>query len=289
MVYPSITLLVIVVIIAATLLAVHIGFRAPRRIELNSPADYGLAYEEIHICTAAGKWQFAWWLPLAESAPTLVILHGWGGNAGLMLPLALPMHRAGLNILLLDARTHGRSDSASFSSRPRFAEDAGAAVDWVKAHGTDPRRQVVLLGHSVGGGAVLFEASRRDDIAAVISIAAFAHPEWMMRRYLARFRIPGFCTSWILRYIEWVIGHRYTDIAPMNTVCRVQCPILLVHGTADETVPVTDARAIRDHCPGKKPELLLIEDGRHDSVEQVEHHGDRLVAFLKKAGIMCES
>ena len=286
MYYLGITLLVIVIIIAATLFAVHIGFRAPRRIEHNSPADYGLAYEEIHIQAAAGKQLFAWWLPAVEPAPTLIVLHGWGGNAELMLPLALPLHRAGLNVLLLDARNHGRSDSDSYSSLPRFAEDAGAAVDWVKAHSSDPCRRVALLGHSVGAGAVLFEASRRDDIAAVISIAAFAHPEWMMRRYLARFWIPGFCISWILRYVEWVIGYRYTEIAPMNTACRVQCPILLVHGTADETVPVTDARAIRDHCPGKMPELLFIEGGNHDSVEEVEHHADRLVAFLQKTGII---
>jgi len=100
------------------------------------------------------------------------------------------------------------------------------------------------------------------------------------------FRMPGFCKSWILRYVEWVIGHRYDDIAPMNTACRVQCPILLVHGTADETVPVTDAQAIRNNCRGKKPELLLIEGGSHDSVEKVEQHGDELVAFLEKSGVI---
>ena len=282
----GITLLAIAITITAALLAVHIGFRSPRRIERSSPADYGLAYEAIHIRTVNGKQLFAWWLPAAESATTLVMLHGWGGNAELMLPMALPLHRAGLNILLLDARNHGRSDSDSFSSLPRFAEDVGAAVDWVKAHGRDPLQRIVLLGHSVGAGAVLFEASRRDDIAAVISIAAFAHPEWMMRRYLARFWMPGFCKSWILRYVEWVIGYNYSEIAPMNTASRVRCPVLLVHGTADETVPVTDARAIQDRCHGKKPELLLIEGGRHDSVEEVERHGDRLAAFLRKAGVI---
>ena len=286
MYFPGILLLVIVVIVAVGLLAVHIGFRAPRRIDHSSPADYDIAYEEINIRTDAGKQLFAWWLPVADTAPSLVMLHGWGGNTGLMLPLAVPLHRAGMNILLLDARNHGRSDSASYSSLPGFAEDAGAAVEWVKAHSRDPRKRVVLLGHSVGAGAVLFEASRRDDIAAVISIAAFAHPEWMMRRYLGRFRMPGFCKSWILRYVEWLIGHRYEDIAPMNTACRVQCPILLVHGTADETVPVTDAQAIRNNCRGKKPELLLIEGGSHDSVEKVEQHGDELVAFLEKSGIV---
>lgn len=72
----------------------------------------------------------------------------------------------------------------------------------------------------------------------------------------------------------------------MNAACRVRCPVPLVHGTADETVPVTDARAIQDHCRGNKPELLLIEGGRHDSVEAAERHGDQLVAFLRKTGVI---
>ncbi len=285
MYYLGITLLAIAIIIIATLLTVHIGFKAPRRIEHGTPAEYGLAFEEIQIRTVAAKQLFAWWLPVAGPAPALIMLHGWGGNAELMLPLAVPMHRAGLNVLLVDARNHGRSDSASYSSLPRFAEDAGAAVDWVKTQSRDPRQQVALLGHSVGAGAVLFEASRRDDIAAVISIAAFAHPEWMMRRQLDRSRMPGFCKSWILRYVEWVIGHRFAVIAPINTTCRVKCPVLLVHGTVDDTVPVRDMYAIRDHCRENKPELLLIEGGRHASVDEVERHADRLVAFLKTTGI----
>jgi alpha-beta hydrolase superfamily lysophospholipase len=285
MYYPAIMLLVVIAIFAVVLLAVHVGFRAPRRVEHGSPADYDLAYEEIYLQGVDGKRLFAWWLPVAEPAPAVIMLHGWGGNAELMLPLALPLNRAGLNVLLLDARNHGRSDSASFSSLPRFAEDAGTAVDWVRAHGHDPLARIVLLGHSVGAGAVLLEASRRNDIAAVISIAAFAHPEWMMRRYLERYRIPDFCKPWILHYVEWVIGYRFDEIAPMHTACRIHCPVLLVHGTEDETVPVSDAQAIRNNCHDNRPELLLIEDGRHDSVEEVEHHADQLIAFLDRVGI----
>lgn len=203
----------------------------------------------------------------------------------MMLPLALPLHSAGMNVLLLDARNHGRSDSASFSSLPRFAEDVGAATDWVKNQYKDQPGHIALLGHSVGAGAVLLEASRRGDIAAVISIAAFAHPEWMMRRYLARHKVPKLFTAWILRYVEWVIGHRYDDISPLHTACRARCPVLLVHGTADRTVPVTDAIAIQKSCGTHAPELLLIEGADHDSVDRVEEHGEQLVTFLKRAGL----
>ena len=280
------TFLIIALTLTAILMAVHIGFRAPRRKEKGNPADFGLAYSEISIRTPEGKRLFAWWLSASSNSPTIILLHGWGGNAEFMLPLAIPFRNAGLNVLLLDARNHGSSDSASFSSLPRFAEDVGSAINWVKAQHGDQQNTIALLGHSVGAGAVLYEASRRNDISAVISVSAFAHPEWMMRRYLQRFWMPNLAVAWVLRYVEWMIQHRYEEIAPMNTVCKVKCPILLVHGKIDELVPVEDALAIQDNCKLDTVDLLLIDDAGHESVEKIEHHGYQMVDFLKKIGVL---
>jgi len=281
-----IVFMTVAALVLLALLAIHIGFHPPRRVETGSPADFGMAYRETTINTSGGKRLFAWWLPAAAPSPAIILLHGWGANAELMLPLAVPFHRAGLNVLLLDARNHGRSDAALFSSLPRFAQDAGEAINWVRTQASVACGSIVLLGHSVGGGAVLFEASRRNDISAVVSIAAFAHPEWTMRRYLTRFRMPELFVCWILRYIEWIIGHRYEEIAPLHTACRVTCPVLLVHGTADKTVPLTDALIILNSCRGRPVELLAIENADHDSVDKVEEHGDQLVDFLARTGIV---
>jgi len=284
--YLITSLLAATATLSSILLAVHLGFRAPRRIERGTPARFGLPYREVRIRTVGDKRLFAWWLPTESSAPGIILLHGWGGNAELMLPLAVPFHKAGLNVLLLDARNHGSSDAASFSSLPRFAEDLSAAIDWMHGHGTPRSGKLVLLGHSVGAGAVLLEASRRRDISAVVSISAFAHPEWMMRRYLQRLRIPGFLASAVVRYVELIVGHRFADIAPMNTLCRVPCAVLLVHGRADHTVPVSDALAIRNNCSDRGVELLLVEGAGHDSVEAIEKHGPQLVAFLERAAVL---
>ena len=261
------TLLVIAIALGSILLAIHIGFRAPRREEVGTPGDYGMSYQELGIHTLQGKRLFAWWLPAEISgSSTMILLHGWGGNAELMLPLAIPLHNAGMNVLLLDARNHGQSDSASFSSLPRFSEDLSTAINWVKTHGENPLNKIGLLGHSVGAGAVLLEASRRDDVSAVISISAFAHPEWMMRRYLRRFWIPEFVITW-----------------PMNTAGKVKCPVLLVHGKMDETVPISDTLAIKDNCGNSAIDTLLVDDAGHDSTDKIEHHAEYLVNFLRKA------
>ena len=81
------------------------------------------------------------------------------GNAALMLPLARPLHEAGYATLFVDARCHGASDDDSFASLPRFAEDLGAAVDWLRGRPEVAAGRVGVIGHSVGAGAALLLAS----------------------------------------------------------------------------------------------------------------------------------
>lgn len=284
--YLAVTSFSLALLFGLFLAALHLGFRAPRIRERGTPGDLGLAYETVRIPTVSEKQLFAWLLPAPGTDSSLIILHGWGGNAELMLPMAMPFQRAGINVLLIDARNHGNSDADSFSSLPRFAEDVEHAIDWLRQQHPGRTRRLALLGHSVGAGAILLAASRRHDIDAAISLSAFAHPQWMMQRYLRRFHLPTPLLRFILSYVQWIIGHRFTDIAPLTTVCSIRCPILLVHGRADRTVPVEDARAIVRGCPGARLTLLEIDGAEHDSVDRIEQHGDELVAFLQRHGFV---
>jgi pimeloyl-ACP methyl ester carboxylesterase len=105
----------------------------------------------------------------------------------------------------------------------------------------------------------------------------------MMQRYLRRFYLPSVIRILILRYVEWVIGHRFSTFAPLGTVCKINCPILLVHGKDDTTIPIDDARAILSNCPEPHLTLLEIDDAGHDSVDKIEQHGKQLIDFLQDA------
>lgn len=266
-------------------LLIRIGLRAPRVREQGSPAQLGLPYREVSIPTENCKRLFAWLIPASSPAPApaVAVLHGWGGNAEMMLPLAPALHQAGYALLLFDARNHGKSDGDSFSSLPRFAEDLVHALDWLaRQPGVDASR-LAALGHSVGAGAALLAASRRRNLAAVVSIAAFADPESMMRRFLAARHIPYFPIGrHVLNYVQKTIGHRFSDIAPRNTIREVRCPVLLVHGADDTTVPVADAIAIYAGRSGDHIRLLILA-GNHDSFQEAEHHTGKLTAFLDQA------
>jgi dipeptidyl aminopeptidase/acylaminoacyl peptidase len=247
------------------------------------PADLGLAAQSVRLPATGGVRLFAWYLPAgtaAEPAPAIVLLHGWGGNASTLLPAAQALHQAGYAVLLPESRNHGRSDRDGYSSLPRFAEDLDHALDWLVVQpGVDASR-LCALGHSVGAAAVLLSASRRHDLHAVVSVSAFAHPEQVMRRWLAARHVPYWPLGWAVnRYVERVVGARFKDIAPMNTLVRVQCPVLLLHGLQDNMVPVDDARQLWQHCARARVTLLECE-GTHEGFDDLDQVTHQILSFL---------
>jgi len=257
------------------------GLAAERIVESGEPAN--LPWRAVVVPTANGKHLFGWFIPAGEAAPALVVMHGWSGNAEMMLPLAEPLHAAGYALLLIDARCHGRSDDDSFASLPRFAEDIEAAVSWLAGQAEVDARALGVIGHSVGAGAALLAASRQPAIRAVVSVAAFAHPAAMMRRWLASKHVPFWpFGAYILAYVQHVIGYRFESIAPCRTIARVGCPVLIVHGLEDGTVPVEEARQIHAARAGDAVELLLVP-GSHDDYGEIAAPTEALCAFLDRA------
>ena len=262
-------------------LAIRRSLAAPRIAEQGGPD--GLPWRAVSLPSANGKQLFGWFIPLANPAPALVVMHGWGGNAEMMLPLAAPLHAAGYALLLIDARCHGRSDSDSFASLPRFAEDIEAALNWLSLQAEVLPQALGVIGHSVGAGAALLAASRQPAIRAVVSLAAFAHPAAMMRRWLVARHIPYWpLGAYILFYVQRVIGHRFDSIAPCQTIARLACPVLLVHGLADEMVPVSDAREIFNARASQSVELLLVP-GSHDDYGDITEQLSVVRDFLERA------
>jgi len=272
------------------LILLHIGFIPPRIKEDKTPKDFAMNYEQLDIVTDKNKHLFAWFIASntqdkiqeAKNLPLIIIVHGWGSSAALMLPIARVFHKEGSHVLLFDSRCHGQSDGDTYSALPRFAEDLDHAIEYAKKS-LSFNGNIILLGHSVGAGAVLFSSSKRDDIAAVISISAFGSPQWLMTRYFENFKLPKPLIRFLLAYIQWIIGHSFAEIAPVNTIKKMTIPVLLVHGTHDNTVPIEDAYAIQDNHKGR---LLIIDGADHDSVEKIETDGQHLIDFLKQEKLL---
>jgi len=134
--------------------------------------------------------------------------------------------------------------------------------------------------HSVGAAAALLCAARRRDVAAVVSLSAFAHATALMRRMLTGRRVPWMPLGLHTRYVQHVIGARLDDIAPVTTLPALTCPVLLVHGVDDEIVPYADALRLQA-ASGGRAELLPVDAG-HDLSDAVGSCAGRIVGFFTR-------
>jgi pimeloyl-ACP methyl ester carboxylesterase len=237
------------------------------------PSDLDLDFEVVEFASVNDTRLHAWWIPAQGAAPVIIVLHGWGGNSSLMLPLAPHIHSAGFHALFVDARNHGLSDPDTFSSMPRFAEDLEVAVAWARDRADVT--SVGAIGHSVGAGALIFSASKGVAIDAAVSVSSFAHPGEMMH---ANMPFPKPVTSVILAAVQRTIGYRFDEFAPRSRVVAVDIPLLLVHGDKDDVVPITNLHQLSEAHSGA--EVIIVPGGGHSDLEPFEPFIDDIVDFF---------
>ena len=245
-------------------------YRLPVRSAHVTPVDLGLEAHDVVLTTVDGSRLRGWFLPAdgphdGGAHPAVVVMHGWASAAEDLLPAAPALNRAGLSLLFVDARGHGRSDAAEFMSMPRFAEDLQAAVAWLRERPDVDAARVALVGHSVGAGAALLVASRDPGIAAVVSIASMAHPREMIGRSFRRYHAPQIVVRAVLRTIERTIGHRFDDFAPLHTISLIEAPVLVLHGLDDHTVSTDDAKRLV--ASGPSATLRLVPGADHRGLD----------------------
>ncbi|HYN36910.1 MAG TPA: alpha/beta fold hydrolase [Actinomycetota bacterium] len=266
-----------------TRLLQHRYGRPPRRITPEWRPDQRNAVD-VTVESVSGHVLRGWFLPgdvAAPGGPAALVMHGWGGSAQEMAPLAGPLRASGFHVLLLDARCHGRSDDDDATSMPAIADDISIGLQWLRERLDVDRSRIALIGHSVGAGACLLVASRDQEVAAVVSIASMAHPATFMETMLQR-RLPRPLAKLALRFVERAVGQPFESFAPVNTIGRVRVPVLLVHGDQDRTVPVEDAHTLSFQT-GCRAQLLVIPGADHASIGMLDDVGPKLAEFLRGA------
>lgn len=276
-------LLGLLTVVMLFVLFIHRGFKAPVIKNLKTPQDMKYEYENVSFQTRNDKTLSGWWIMNTEpSDHTVILLHGWGANKSLMLPLTKPFIDMGLNVFLFDARNHGDSAKDGISSMPKFSEDLTRAIEFVKNSYPDQAVTTTILGHSVGAAASLLTAVNTDRIDSIILLACFAHPQAVINRYLHKLRfIPGMV--WLVSfYVQKVIGHSFDSIAPVNSIQKINKPLLLIHGKRDNIIPIHDHKRLCSFANSNLSECIALDDVEHDSIEKIEPYFFIVKRFLRR-------
>lgn len=128
-----------------------------------------------------------------------------------------------------------------------------------------------LVGHSRGGSTALLKASRREQVRSLVTWAAVASLE----RYAELFRNRWEAGESVLienvrtgqqmplyrNLLDDLTAHR-TRRDVLGAAGSLEIPYLIVHGTEDEAVPVSDAKALAA-AAGSVAKLSLIDGAGH--------------------------
>jgi uncharacterized protein len=267
----------------AVLIALLAAWRRTRVAPRRTPADLGVAYEDVQIPTANRRVLRGWFISGGDGRrPAVVLVHGWGRNVERMLPYVAMLHPAGLHLLAFDARHHGASDPDGHASMKKFSEDIRAAVDDLTARPDVDRARIAVLGLSIGGSAAIHAAAHDRRIRAVVTVGAFAHPREAMLQTGLGSPLLAPALPLAFRFIEWRIGARFDDLAPERHIGRVAGRVLLVHGEDDRVVEADNAGRLA-RAAGGRAETWLLRGRGHSDPHLEPGFAERLVRFLGEA------
>ncbi len=177
--------------------------------------------------------------------------------------IARALADAGFGVLRFDFTGLGGSggdfSNTHFSSN---VDDLVAAADWLRAeHG----RPALLVGHSLGGAAVLAAAHRVPDLRAVATLGAPCDPGHVAQQFgadLAVIEAQGQATV-KLAGREFTIRRSFIDdISGQPQADRIRAlrkPLLVMHAPQDAVVSVDNARHIFESA--RHPKSFVSLDG----------------------------
>lgn len=262
-------LLVIYLLYCGILFVLQRHLLFPRHLiqkTLESPrVSQGL--EKIWLATGCGKVE-AWLVhPPPGSGegrtPAVIFAHGNAELIDFWPEEFANLAALGLRVLLVEYPGYGRSEGAP--SEESVAEVFVTAYDTlVGRNDVDPSR-IVLLGRSLGGGAVCSLAARRPS-AALILLSAFAS----VRSLATRFFVPGF-----------LVRDPFDNLA---VVRAYPGPVLVVHGSDDTLIPYSHGIALQQGAQNAR--MITYACDHNDCPPSWKLFWQDVGAFLQLAGII---
>lgn len=266
------------------------GFPRPHP-PLVAPDFFELPYESMTIASAGTDGLPAWFIPARDGrpGPGVALVHGWESARDRALPMAMFLNAAGFHCLTIDVRGHGANPPETMPiSAGEFGADAHAAFGALVA-----RPEVTtgaIAGHSMGAIGALLAQAADERVAAVVATSTPADPYRLTRQTfrLARLPIPD-PVAWPLAWLTTRVylrprGHTVETISAAAALAGHDRPILLVHGDADDVVPIAHfERLVRAAAgAGRAIDTHVVPGGRHSWLYEFPEYRRTVAAFLAR-------
>jgi fermentation-respiration switch protein FrsA (DUF1100 family) len=210
-----------------------------RMIFLPPAPSYRNSSEILKVPTDGGERIAAIYLANPAATYTLLFSHGNGEDLGSVAQELPALSELGFSVFAYDYRGYGVSEGKPLE--PHVYADIDGAYDYLTARLHVPPQRIIAYGRSLGAGAAVDLAARRP-VGGLILESPF------LTAFRVMTRVPLF---------------PFDKFRNVDKIGRVRCPVLIMHGEADDIVPFWHGRQLFDMAPGLKT-FVAIPGARHN-------------------------
>ncbi|MFH7029326.1 MAG: alpha/beta hydrolase [Heteroscytonema crispum UTEX LB 1556] len=250
---------------------------APSTVIEKTPKLFNLPYEEVWLPVSVGANKVerihGWWISAKQpNAKVLLYLHGNGVNIGANVGHASRFHKLGFSVLLIDYRGYGRSEGG-FPNEMRVYQDAATAWNYLVQHQKILPKQIFIYGHSLGGAIAIDLAAQHPNAGGLIVESTFTSI-----RELVAYRNM----FWMFP-VDLILTQRFESIKKLPLL---KIPLLMIHGTADTTIPYFMSQKLYTVAPQPK-KLILVPSAEHNDLAQVAglQYSQWVLSFVQQANV----
>lgn len=255
-------LILIVVIITSSLMLTRAHALAivhPRRAPvMTTPADLGVEnWRDAEFQTTSGLTLRGWYMPPAQLAPTVILLHGHGGNR--VNSRIVWYVQRGYGVLTFDFRGHGESDGDLTTLGYFERDDVIAAYNWLLQQPEADAARVLLHGESMGAAAMILAAPELPAVSGFIVESTFSSlQENIEQGVRTATGLPSFpFAPLILFWGEREAGASIAKLRPVDVIGEIAPrPLLIMHGELDPLIAVENAQRL--YAAAGDPKTLVL-------------------------------
>lgn len=242
--------------------------------------------EDVYVQSRDGLRLHGLWISAREPKGTVLLAHGY--RSCLLVDFGMVFdfyHSLGLNLLIPDQRSHGKSQGRYITFGVKESRDM---LCWIQYHGEKlGGGQLLLSGLSMGASTMLYLADQQlpGEVKAMIVDCGFTSPAQILSCvYTKVTHLPAIPSIWAAELFARVLaGFSLYERDSRKILPHSRLPVLMVHGTGDDFVPCYMTRQGYAAC-GSEKELLLVEGAGHGTsyLKNKPLYQQRVLAFLKK-------
>lgn len=215
----------------------------------------------------------------------VIVVHGYSSQAMYMKESAMNFYGQGFNVLMPDARGHGKSEGDYIGMGWHERKDM---VKWAEEIIADqPDAQIVFYGVSMGGGTVMMTAGEElpENVKAIVEDCGYSSVKEEFAYQLNQiFGLPSFPVMNFASLVTKVrAGYTLEEASAVEQLKKAKVPILFIHGTEDTFVPYAMLDEVYEAAASEK-EKFVVEGAGHGMAAAVagEAYWDRVFDFIGK-------